>query len=92
MLCGHDENYTGVYEAKKDVAREAVLQNAHYVKEPVGLPKDINAITVSFLYRQVYAIRGLRLVLRRRRRIRRLMEYCARAVAAKPARTGMSTL
>ena len=32
---------------------------------------------------QVYAIRGLRVV-RRRRRIKKLMGYCARTVAAKP--------
>ena len=28
------QNYIEVYEAKKDVAREAVLQNAHHVKAP----------------------------------------------------------
>ena len=43
------QNYIEVYEAKKDVAREAVLQNAHHVKAPGGLPKYRNAITVAFL-------------------------------------------
>ena len=45
------QNYIEVYEAKKDVAREAVLQNAHYVKAPGGLPKDKNAMKVAFLCR-----------------------------------------